>query len=341
MRILIESYNCVKQYPSGGVQVRIKNYISCLQKKNVEVKLFDKWNDKIEDYDILHLFRLTTEDFQLLHLAKEHDIPIVISSVIPLENALHINLNLLLCRLLPIHTNYSFMKSMMALADSIIAQTDLEADFISRNYRIQGEKIIVIPNGVNPIVSDNKISTLIFKYLNIDKPYILQVGRFDSNKNQLSIIRALKNSDIPVVFIGGSFAGEPDYYEKCKQEATENMFFLGWVENSDPLLASAYLNAQVVVLPSFKEIFGNSLIEGGAAGANLVATRELPIDQWGISEYCMKINPNNVLNVKENLLKSYSTQKKTGVKDFFCNKFSWDKVAEKHIDLYTKLMLRR
>ena len=71
MRILIESYNNVMQNPAGGVSGRIKNYINTLKKSGIEAKLFNKWEDKIIDYDIIHIFKLNTEDYQLVKYAKK------------------------------------------------------------------------------------------------------------------------------------------------------------------------------------------------------------------------------------------------------------------------------
>jgi len=335
MKILINSYNKVFQNEAGGVQMRIKKFFHLLNGVEHEVKLFDKWNDNISDYDILHTFKLSLDDYQLIAYAKSKGIPIVISSVVPQEGSLKIKINLWISKLLPIHTAYYFSKRMLDMADVIVAQTNKESEFISTNYKVSKAKIKVIPNGVS---IENNVSDIIFSKINIHKPYVLQVGRFDENKNQINVIRALKNSNIPVVFIGGADPSDLEYYELCKKEATDNMFFLGWIKNDDPILSSAYANAQVVVLPSHKEIFGNSLIEGGAYGANLVVTDELPIYDWGIGDYCNQINPKDIVDIKNKIKEAFYSSKNDKLKTIINEKFSWNTILEEHINLYRNII---
>ena len=69
MKILIESYSTCTQNESGGVQVRIKKIVELLRKKNITVDFFDKFNTKVIDYDILHIFMLNIENYELINLS--------------------------------------------------------------------------------------------------------------------------------------------------------------------------------------------------------------------------------------------------------------------------------
>ena len=109
MKVLIESYNNITQNTAGGIQGRIKNLIYYLQRNSIEATLFNKWEHKVKDFDILHIFKLNMEDYHLVNYAKNNDIPVVISSVVPLEGAFKIKMNKFICKVLPIHTGYSFM----------------------------------------------------------------------------------------------------------------------------------------------------------------------------------------------------------------------------------------
>src|SRR5699024_5463763 len=141
---------------------------------------------------------------------------------------------------------YILFKKMLEMSDVIIVQSTRELIFLEKNYKIDTKKIRVISKGINT----NKINLenhLVKEKLNIKEDCILQVGRFDSNKNQLNLIRALSKTSIPVVFIGGPDSGNSSYYKKCIEEATENIYFLGWLDHDSPLLSSAYKEAKVVV----------------------------------------------------------------------------------------------
>jgi glycosyltransferase involved in cell wall biosynthesis len=336
MKVLIDSYNNVFQNVSGGVQVRINKFKDYSKKKLFEVKLFDKWHDKVIDYDVLHIFKASFESYELCKFAKNNNIPVVISSIIPLEKKVNITFNRVLCKLLPIHTGYWYINEMLKMSDSIVVQTIREKKFVEKYYHVDKSKVSVIPNGVN--IEFNEMHKPIFEEkTGIEGKYILQVGRFDSNKNQLNVIKALNDSNIPVVFIGGADTNEIEYFEECKRIAGENIHFLGWLDNNSQLLSSAYQNAEVVILPSHKEIFGNSLIEGGAAGAKLVATRELPLRDWGIDKFCKSINPNDINDINKKVKDAFYETKNDEIKAIIYAKFSWDSVIEEYLEIYNKI----
>jgi glycosyltransferase involved in cell wall biosynthesis len=339
MRILIDSYNNVTQNASGGVQIRIQKHVNVLKGKGFDCKLFDKWTDKISDYNILHIFKVTNESYSEICYAKSLKIPVVVSSIIPLQGSLKIKIARFLKKYAGINTGFGIVDSIFEDADIIATQTILEANFICRNFKIPSSKVRVIPNGVNIDYDFGNKDVIIKEYPQLEsRGYILQVGRFDRNKNQLSVIRAMKGSNIPLVFVGGPDPRERDYWLQCKQETDSNTLFLGWLDNDSALLQSAYMNAKVVVLPSHKEIYGNSLIEGGAAGANLVATRVLPINDWKLQSFCKKIDPKSLIDIKNKLVMAFNESLSPDLPNLITEKFSWDVVGDEYIKIYKSLV---
>lgn len=333
MKILFESYSNVMQGFAGGVSMRISKLTKYLNSEGAEVKLFNKWEDKIEDYDIIHIFKVNIDNYSLISYAKSMKKKIVVSSIVPLENKARIILCRLLYKIVPVKTTYKIMNDILDMADVIIAQTSKEAGFIEKYYKISHKKIHIIPNGVN----ENIIDEYNQNYKSENKNTVLYVGRFDRNKNQLSLIRALKNSDIPIVFVGGSIPTEKDYYDKCLEEATPNMKFMGWLSNDSDQLMKLYSKAKVVTLLSHKEIFGNALIEGGAIGANLVVTKELPVKEWGIENNCITVNSHDVNEIRKAILKAYNKPVDLDLPKYIQEKFSWLSVAKEYISIYEKL----
>ena len=197
MRVLLDSYNNVMQHEGGGVQMRIQKILKYFSEMpSVEAKLFNKWEDKLQDYDVLHEFKCTIEPYSLFDFAKENGIKIVLSSVIAQEKAQRIRSALLLNKMIPFNNSYSFIKRNLDRADAIIPQTKKEAAFINKYYRVPIEKMHVIPNGVNEAILETYDPRE-------SKDIVLCVGRFDHNKNQLSLIRAALNTNYEVHFVGG------------------------------------------------------------------------------------------------------------------------------------------
>lgn len=337
MKILVDSYNTVAQNTCGGVKVRVDDYIKELCLEVDEVKLFDKWSDKIKDYDILHIFMASCDSYSLVKLAKAQGLKIVVSATLSRKKRFNIHYGLITGRLLHQHNAHIMIKYIFEVSDAIICETQEEKEFLSQNYGIDIQKIYVVPNGINKRKKD--VSEKLFRErTKIEGKFILQVGRFDPNKNQLRVIEAVKGTDMQLVFIGGADKDHEEYYLKCKEAAGENVCFLGWINHDDPLLYSAYEAAQVVILPSHHETFGFTLFEGGIYGSNLVATNVLPLKTWGIDECCYPINSYDVNDIRDKLRVAYRTEKNDALSQIISDRFSWESAIHQHIEIFEKIL---
>ena len=338
MKVLINSYDNSFQNVSGGVQTKINSYTEHMSMK-CTLKLFDKWNDKLTDYDILHIFMASSDSYELVRLAKEKKLKIVVSAVQSANRPFRILYNLLIGKLTHTYNPYVMIKFIYDAADAIICETVKEKEFIQKMFFVHDEKIKVIPNGIDfntSITTDE--GKRFFEKSGIAGKYILQVGRFDPNKNQLNVIKAVKDTDMQLVLIGGEDKNFPEYYNECKKCAGNNVHFLGWIEHKSPLLRYAYQNAQTVILPSKHEIFGNSLWEGGICGCNLVATDVLPIRSWGLEKYVLTVKSNSVTDIKNKLLNSYSMPQNNELSEIIKTLFSWELVTDQHVNLYNEVL---
>lgn len=334
LRIYIDSYSNAMQNGSGGISMRIRKlYNEFTAFPEIKVHLFNKWTDKLSDCDILHVFKITLDSYAQICFAKKIGKKVVVSSVVAQEGYSKIRMSLLLNKIFPVHNTHSILRECLRQADAIIAQTEQEKRFIITIYNISKEKILVIPNGVEEKIKDCYNPE-------IKKDLILNVGRFDSNKNQLTLIKALKNTQIPCYFIGGEAIEESEYYNQCKKiaERCKNLFFCGWLPNTSKECLDLYARAKVVVLISRKEIFGNSLIEGAACGANLVVTSALPTEEWGFNENCIKVkNVRNIKEVRDAVMKAFEMPISEELRDIASLIFSWRDVAKRYVTLYKKL----
>lgn len=336
MKVLVNSYYNFAQNTAGGVYSKVINYIKSAKGFDILIKPFDVWHDKIIDYDIIHYFALKAEFKDQMFMAKKLGKKIVISSIVTIGNAKKTRLKIRLGKFLHLQTNENICQHMLEIADAIITETMKEKNYIIEAYCIDSSKIYVIPNGVSEeILGGNP--ELILKKLNLHKPFVLQVGRFDSNKNQLSVIRALKDCDIPLVFVGGPDSSSHEYFEQCKNEAGKNCYFTGWIEHSDPLMSSAYAAAKVVVLPSYHEIFGNAIFEGAMTRSNIVATNVLPLEEFGFINNTIAIDPSNINNIKEAIIQAYSMDVDAKFSDFVKKKYSLSEIFEQHLKIYQSL----
>jgi len=338
MNIVITGYNTCCQNISGGVQNRIRQIYSRLALKDgVNVEYFCPMTTKLDNCDVLHLFKLEPEYISLIKCAKEKGVKIVLSSIVPLLEGWKIDLKRILFRKMPIQSSYKIMFEIMELVDFIIVETKQEKFFIHKHFNVPNEKMSVIPNGVDSFVFEGN---QIFEKIGGRKKYVLQVGRVDRNKNVIKVIRALKGSGIDYVVIGGGDFGNSQYYNQCLKEAEgdKHIHFLGWVDSNSNLLKSAYANAKVLVLSSIQETFGMVILEAAAAGCNLALTKWLPIADFKSLEKCWFFNPNNVEDIRSKVKAAFSADHDRITQEKIMKEFSWNNIIDAHVSVYNKVI---
>lgn len=127
--------------------------------------------------------------------------------------------------------------------------------------------------------------------------FVLCVGRLETRKNQLMLLKALEDSEIPVVLAAGGFTYQPMYSECVnKFQRRGKTIVLGRI--SPEMLSSAYSACRVHVLPSWYELPGLVTLEAAAHSKNVVATRYgTGVDYLGSNAlYCDPADPDSILN---------------------------------------------
>jgi glycosyltransferase involved in cell wall biosynthesis len=126
------------------------------------------------------------------------------------------------------------------------------------NAGFKKEKFCVIPNAIN---SNKKIGQL------PKDQYIAYVGRLSSEKGIEILLKAAKESGLPV-----KIAGKGPIEEKLKSQASMNVKFVGHL-NGEKLI-KFYKKAKFLVLPSIcLEAFGLVIIEAMKEGLPVLASR--------------------------------------------------------------------
>jgi glycosyltransferase involved in cell wall biosynthesis len=149
-------------------------------------------------------------------------------------------------------------------ADKIIAISEQTKNDILHYYQVDEKKIEVIYQDCDEQFqtqpSREKLLEVKKRYY-LPKQFLLSVGTIEERKNQLLILKALKEiSDIPLVLVGRS----TPYQDKLQEFINENglqkrVTFINNVQFSD--LPAIYSLAEVFVYPSIFEGFGIPIIE--------------------------------------------------------------------------------
>ena len=63
MKILVDTYSTAFQNKAGGVHNRIIQTVNSIRDAGVSLDYFDKYTSNIENYDLLHVFKLNIENY--------------------------------------------------------------------------------------------------------------------------------------------------------------------------------------------------------------------------------------------------------------------------------------
>lgn len=219
-------------------------------------------------------------------------------------------------------------------ADKVIVVSEENRRDVIAQYKIEDEKIRVIPNGVH--TSD-------FQQSSCDARDILFVGRLHERKGIALLLKAFVDvhrevRDARLIIVG---SGEEEKRLKVLakrlgiDKATE---FKGFV--SDQELKALYSTAGLFVLPSYYEGFGIVLIEAMASGLPLVSVRTgsaIELIENGKNGFITDYEgmADSIIKVLENdkLRKSMGEESLRRVK-----RYEWRNIARMTIDVYDEVL---
>ncbi len=158
--------------------------------------------------------------------------------------------------------NAKFKKACIS-ADKIVAISQQTKKDIIKNYHIPDHKIEVIYQGCHQVFKtlylDKTKKDILQKY-HLPEKFILNVGTIEERKNAFTIVKAIKDTDIPLVIVGRKtlYANQIEKYVKANNMAGQ-VFFLEGLSLKE--LAVLYQSAKMFVYPSIYEGFGIPIIE--------------------------------------------------------------------------------
>lgn len=222
-------------------------------------------------------------------------------------------------------------------ADEIIVLSKNVQQYFKDTYN---RETVFIPNGVSkPEIREAREITEKF---GLEKDsYILFLGRIVPEKGVHYLIEAFKNvnTDKKLVIAGGA-SDTDEYMNELKTLASGDgrILFTGFVQGR--LLEELYSNAYVYTLPSDLEGMPLSLLEAMSYG-NCVLGSDISEIAEVVEDKAVLFKKSDVNDLQEKLqcladnadiVKGY----KDTATEYICDKYSWDDVVEKTLELYIK-----
>lgn len=226
-------------------------------------------------------------------------------------------------------------KNAVKYADEIIVLSKEAQDYFKEKY---GRETHFIPNAVNR--PKQRAANLITEKFGLTKDsYILFLGRLVPEKGIRYLIEAFSkvNTDKKLVIAGGSsdtdsFMNEMEEFGK----GDDRIIFTGFVQGE--ILDELYSNAYIYTLPSDLEGLPLSLLEAMSYG-NCCLVSDIPECAEVVEDKALIFRKSDIQDLQAKLQDvcdhpETADEYKKQSADFICEKYNWDDVVKKTMDLY-------
>lgn len=227
------------------------------------------------------------------------------------------------------------------LADKIIAISEQTKRDIITYLKVPESKIEVIYQGCHKAFKENQNEELILQTkekFELPERFILNVGTIEERKNLLNVVKALKDTNIPLIVVGK----KTKYFKKVEQFIQQNKITVKFLEGvSMEELAVIYKLADIFIYPSFFEGFGIPVIEALFSKTVVITSNTSCLPEAGGPD-SLYIDPQNVQDIRSKvkfLWENESERKRRADKGFeFVQKFNDESIANAMMNLYKEVL---
>ena len=235
------------------------------------------------------------------------------------------------------------------VADHISADSTNTKDDLVRRLGVAPEKITVVLLAHNPIYRplDEAVCRPILARLGLARGFLLFTGTLEPRKNVsglLTAYRALcdRQPSTPMLVLAGrrGWLYDEIFQQLATLKLAERVRFAQDLPNED--WVALYNAAGLLVLPSFYEGFGLTVLEAMACGTPVVCSDRGSLPQVA-GDAALFINPDDLdglANAMERALEDESLRAQMRERGFAnVKRFSWEKTAQQTLDIYRRLTL--
>jgi glycosyltransferase involved in cell wall biosynthesis len=236
----------------------------------------------------------------------------------------------------------------LELADVVLPNSPEEGEIIATHFLGHSlalkHKTRVVPNAVATGYLEGAEHALAgpLPVIGHIQNYVLEVARIEPNKNQLLLVKALKDyPEIPLVFIGRLGSRQDKAYFKTLQHEAQKRGNT-WIieEMSQHMLGPFYRMAKVHVLPSFRESAGLASMEALICGTEIITaeTPYCPNTYYRFSEFGYQVNPWRIKSIQQGILAAFNNApRNTCSPEDYMQFFGYPNVAVKTLEAYEAL----
>lgn len=234
----------------------------------------------------------------------------------------------------------------------VIAISRATAGDISKFFRVPGERVKVVYNGVDHEQffpgSAADAARHVARRFDLAQPYFLYVSRLEHpGKNHLRLLaafdqfKARTGSPAQLILAGKDWTGAAKIHESARQSPfSQDIRFLGFVREQH--LPALYRAALALVCPSLFEGFGLPLVEAMACGCPVLCSNAGSLTEV-VENAALTIHPEDVTGLKNHLVALATNEplrlrlSEAGLLQ--AQRFNWHQTAAATLDVYVRAMV--
>lgn len=326
----------------GGGKTLAKQTVHSLKDLNIDIKPFDWTKEKeTKDFSNILVFGFSHHNPEIFRQLKKRYKSNII--VIPIfdrtKSKISMKFSHTIGLFFPLYNVAKRRQELLDLADKIMVNNTLEKLDFMHIFGIPEEKIVVNHLGLPfdlPRLYKETPTKLFQEFSGLTKYIFCPAANVTERKNQIFLLRALRDTSFPLVL-----TGTENIQPSLKKEFNlliqrKNTFCYGRFDRK--MLVSAYKGATAVVQPSQFETAGIAAMESVYCGATTVVS-DLPVfhEYLGSSAIYLPFRPNKW---KETLQAIYEGKYPLSPKkspEEFLEKYNWTRYAKKLVDTFESI----
>lgn len=223
-------------------------------------------------------------------------------------------------------------------ADIVIAISEQTKRDIIQFLKIPEEKIRVVYQGCHAAFKEKPSEEFlksVKEKFHLPERFILNVGTVEERKNLLNVVKALTDTDIPIVVVGKK---QKNYFKKIEKFLKKNRVEVQFLEGvSMQELAAIYRLADIFIYPSVFEGFGIPIIESLFSETPVITSNVSCLPEAGGKD-SVYVNSQNVNDIKAKILFLWNNEaerKRRAEKGLeFVQKFNDREIANNLMKIY-------
>lgn len=283
-RILLTTYHHAFLKKAGG-EYEIFAVSEKLKQHGLIADIYGPFSRALEHYDVVLHFSVHGGGLDLLRYVREHGKPVALWPNLWLNQPKQ--------EIVPLVKDYTDLSSV------VIFKSQAEQAMFSRFFELPSDKVRRVVTPADPVYLKAAPANLFRSLYGLDR-YLIGVGIIEPNKNQLSVIRALKGTGYKLVLVGGHRDGA--YYQNCRAEGGDDVLFIDALPARSEILRSALSEADAFVECSH-EPPGLSAIEAGLTGVRVVVSQS----PWTTEHFSDKVSycdPADIGSIRQAILEA-------------------------------------